>query len=99
MLFEFIDEIAEEKELSPGTLSMIREATSSIKNIEKIGGMMADKDGKRKHHIDYAADKNIDAHHSDYEHLNEKLEGLFGENISAKEKEMIGKWMCELKHI
>lgn len=98
MLFEFLDEIAEEDELSPGTLSMIKEATSSIKNIEKIDMMMVDKDGKRKHHINYENEKNIKEHHSDYEHLNKKLEGFFGEEMTEKEKEMVGKWMCDLKH-
>jgi hypothetical protein len=99
MLFEFLDEIAEEDELSPGTLSMIKEATSSIKNIEKIDVMIADKDGNRKHHINYESEKKIKEHNSEYEHLNKKLEGFFGEEMTEKEKEMVGKWMCDLKHL
>lgn len=97
MLFDFLDEIAEENELTPNALDMIKKATSSIKNIEKIDMMMADKEGKRKHHINYENAKNIKEHHSDYEHLNKKLEGFFDEEMSKEEKEMIGKWMCELK--
>lgn len=95
MLFEFLEEIAEENELTPNALDMIKKATSSIKNIEKIDMMMADNDGKRKHHIEH----NEKTSHSEYEHLNKKLEGFFGEEMTEKEKEMVGKWMCDLKHL